>query len=169
MEQVKDLLEKYFRAETTLAEENRIKEYFRTHTGDTEFEMYRPLFQNFELEKQEKPLKPIQNIQPEKKKIQKWIQAFAYTGLAASIALALWVYRPHSNDNFAMVSGVKMQDTEYAEKYAAKKLNKVNELLNRSMRPMQNIETVRRDLQPMQKLNNVKDKMNDIQNKIQFK
>ena len=76
---------------------------------------------------------------------------------------------PKQPENFAVVSGAKIQDTEFAEKYADKKLNQVNDVLNRSMKPMQNIEKVRNNLHPINKLSSVKERMDEIQNKLQYK
>jgi hypothetical protein len=47
---VKALLEKYWRAETTLEEERQLAEYFRTAGGDAELEPYDALFAYFEEE-----------------------------------------------------------------------------------------------------------------------
>lgn len=169
MERAKDLMDKYFQGETTIAEESELKQYFRSSTVLPEHEIYRPLFKVFDEEYMVKANPAIKVISDQKKTKRMWIQAFIYTGIAASLILALWVQYPKQSDNYAMVSGNKIQDTEYAEKYAEKKLNQVNDVLNRSMKPMQNIEKVRNNLHPINKLSNVKEKMDELQNKLQFK
>ena len=167
MERAKNLLEKYFRAETTLAEESELKQYFKTSAVLPEHEMYRSLFAAFDEELSEKADKSALRLIPNQNKTKRmWIQAFVYTGIAASLILALWVKYPSQPENFAVVSGTKIQDTEYAEKYAEKKLNQVNDVLNRSMKPMQNIEKVRNNLHPINKLSNVKERMDELQNKL---
>ncbi len=170
MERASDLLEKYFRGESTLAEESELKQYFRTSAVLPEHELYRVMFVTFDEELKEKANKPALKILPEQKKVKRmWIQTFIYTGVAASLMITLWVKYPKQPDNFAVVSGNKIQDTEYAEKYAEKKLNQVNDVLNRSMKPMQNIEKVRNNLHPINKLSSVKERMDEIQNKLQYK
>ena len=47
---VKALLEKYWRAETTLEEERQLADYFKTAGGDAELEPYNALFAYFEEE-----------------------------------------------------------------------------------------------------------------------
>ncbi len=122
MERASDLLEKYFRGETTLAEESELKQYFRTSAVLPEHELYRAMFVTFDEELKEKANKPDLKILPEQKKVKRmWIQTFIYTGVAASLLIALWVKYPKQPENFAVVSGAKIQDTEFAEKYADKK------------------------------------------------
>ncbi|MEI6751934.1 MAG: hypothetical protein WCK78_02080 [Paludibacter sp.] len=170
MERINELLEKYFRGETTLTEENELKNYFRSNKISYEHAAYEPLFRTFDEESNESVLRQIEKIKPEQKRIlSNWIQAFAYTGIAASLVLALWVQRPKQSENFAVLSGNKIQDTEYAEKYAEKKLNQVNDILNRSMKPMQKVQNIGKSIQPIHKISNIREQINEIQNKLQIK
>ncbi len=69
MESVKNiekLLERYLEAETTIAEETRLQEYFAQEQIPAHLEEYRPMFQYFQIAKQERytkevPLKPGRN------------------------------------------------------------------------------------------------------------
>jgi len=170
MERANELLDKYFRGETTLAEESELKQYFKVSSVVPEHEKYRALFTAFDEELMQQASKLSINKLPNLKRTNRmWIQAFIYTGIAASLMLVLWVQYPKQPDNYSVVSGNKIQDTEFAEKYAEKKLNQVNDVLNRSMKPMQNIEKVRNNLHPMNKLSNVKEKMDELHNKLQNK
>lgn len=170
MERINELLEKYFRAETTIAEESELKQYFRSTTVKPEHDVYKALFQTFDEELSQGVIRPVEKVKSETNKSRNiWIQSFIYTGIAASLVLTFWVKRPTTPDNVAMVSGNKIQDTEFAEKYAEKKLNHVNEILNRSLKPVENIDKVRKGLQPIQKLSTVNDQVNELQNKLQIK
>lgn len=170
MEKAKELLEKYFRGESTVTEESELKQYFRNIPVSPELEKYSVLFSAFEEELLEKASKPTVKLAVKQKKVKRlWIQSFIYTGIAASLLIALWVQYPNQTNNYAMVSGKKIQDTEFAEKYAETKLNQVNNVLNRSMKPMRNIEKVRTDLHPINRLSNVKQQIDEIQNKLQIK
>lgn len=164
------LLEKYFRGETSLAEEKELKQYFSTGEVTAEHEIYRDLFQEFELEKNETAIAPLKTVIPKQKKIKHvWIRTFALTGIAATLLLLLWVRMPESTDNFAVIGGNRIDNSEFAERYAAKKLTKVNRMLARSMKPMQSLEKVRKNMQPLQSMSDIKDKMDDIKTKLQFK
>ena len=170
MDRITELLEKYFRGETSLADEYELKLYFKAKKVSPEHEIYRPLFQTFEQELLEKAEIPMKKVLPNQGKVRRiWIRTFAYSGIAASLILALWIQRPQQSNSYAVVGGNRIQDSEYAEKYTANKINQVHDILNRSMQPMHNLQTVRKDLQPMQKLSDMKNKMDEIQNKLQFK
>ena len=156
MERADFLLEKYFRGETTLVDENELKQYFKSTDVSAEHVMYGPLFMAFDEELKEKSIAPVEN-KPEQKRFRiAWIQTFVYTGIAAAIAVIFWFQRSNQPLNLAVVNGDKIQDTEYAQKYAEKKLMKVHNILEQSMKPMDNIEKVRKDLQPLQKISNSK-------------
>lgn len=164
MENVNELLEKYFRGETTLVEEKFLKQYFKTDQVLPKYEMYRPLFEVFSQESLEEPNVSFQRMMPKQRKIKRiGIQTFAYSGIAATLLLALWFSRPQINDNYAIIRGKKIDNKEYAQRYAEAKINKVNELLAKSMRPMESINKVRAGLEPLHKISNVKNEMNEKQ------
>jgi hypothetical protein len=170
MEMMNELLEKYFRGETSLAEEKELKQYFSTGEVTAEHEIYRALFEEFELELNETAIAPLKIIIPKQKKIKHvWIRTFALTAIAATLLLLLWIRMPDSTDNYAIIGGNRINNSEFAERYTQKKLNKVNSMLARSMKPIQSLDKVRDNLQPLQSVSDMKDKMNEIQNKLQFK
>jgi len=170
MEKIDELLEKYFRGETTLDDEKNLKQYFATGNVASELEPYRALFDVFDQELQEKAIVPLKNVLPKQQTVKRiWIKTFAYSGIAAAILLTLWIQRPQQTENYAVISGKKIENAEYAQQYAEKKINKAGEIIKNSLEPMHSIQTVRKSLQPMQKIAETKEKLDDIQNKIQFK
>lgn len=165
-----ELLEKYFRGETSLSEEKELKEYFSTGNVAAEHEIYRALFEEFRLELNETAISPLKIVIPKQKKIKLvWIRTFALTGIAATLLVLLWIRMPESSENFAIIGGNRIENPEFAEQYTAKKLNKVNSMLARSLKPMQSLDKVRDNMQPLQNLSDVKDKMDNIKDKLQFK
>ena len=171
MEKINELLERYFRAETSLVEENEIKDYFSGSNIAKEHEVYIPLFKAFIAEKEQMPDKePIKKILLKQQFIKRlWIKSFVYSGVAATLLLFLWIQRPIPTENYAIASGRRIEDTEYAQQYVEKKLNKVNQVLKNTMEPMQSIQTVKKSLKPMQRINETREQLNEIQQKIQFK
>lgn len=170
MEKLNELLEKYFRGETTLSEENELKKHFSSDEVAPHHEMYRSMFAVFELEKQEtiNPTKKL--IDPRKRSLKRlWIQTFSYSGIAAAILLTLWIQRPVPSENYAVVSGTRIEDSEYAQKYVERKLNKASEILTNGMKPMQSIDKVRESMKPMEKISETREKIEEIQNKLQIK
>jgi len=165
MESINELLERYFSGETTLAEENQLKLYFKCQNVLPDHEIYRSLFEAFDAELQDKSANPTERVQPVRKKTTRiWIKTFAYTGIAATLLLTLWIQRSQESKNYAMVGGKRIQDNEYAEKYTAQKLNEIHDLLHNSMKPINSIEKVRNGLQPIHKLESVKKTINRIEN-----
>ena len=165
-----DLLEKYFKGETSLVEEQVLKNYFLSEQISAEHEPFKVLFSTFEEEKLSKapsPIKLVEGKQSSGKQI--WIKTLSYSGIAAALILALWVVKPaKQSDTFAIISGKKIESTEYAQKYAEAKMSKVNNMLRSSMRPMRSFSTVKKSLEPMRKISETKEKIEEIKNKIQF-
>jgi len=83
LDRIEKLLEKYFEASTTLAEEEMLKAYFAQDKVASHLERYAPMFQYFSMAKQERssrsvPLKPKRNY-------YKWISVAAVAVLAFGI------------------------------------------------------------------------------------
>src|ERR1035437_5335323 len=169
MEMMNELIEKYFRGETSLSEEKVLKQYFSTGNVSPEHEIYRALFEVFEQETKETAIHPVHVALINQRSIKRiWFQTFAITGIAATLLLLVWIKLPQSSDNFAVISGNRIDNTEYVQRYTLKKFNKVNTILARSMKPMQNFNKVRKGMEPLQSLSDVRDKMEDLQDKLQF-
>ena len=111
-----DLLEKYFRGETSLSEEKELKHYFSTGNLVPEHELYRPLFGVFELELNDTAITPLIKVIPKQRKIKHiWIKTFAYTGIAATLLLLLWVQLPRTSENYAVINGTRNDTQEYVQ------------------------------------------------------
>lgn len=170
MEKLNEILEKYFRGETSLIEENELKKHFLSDHVAPEHEVYRSMFIAFEQEKQE-TINPSKKIfDPRKRSLKRlWIQTFSYSGIAAAILLTLWIQRPVPSENYAVVSGTRIEDSEYAQKYVERKLNKASEILTNGLKPLQSIDKVRESMKPMEKISETREKIEEIQDKLQFK
>ena len=86
---IEQLLEKYENGETTLKEEQQLKNYFSQGTVEPHLEMYKPMFQYFLVTKQERftkdvPLIPI-TIGTKSKFNYKWISVAAVAVLMFGI------------------------------------------------------------------------------------
>jgi hypothetical protein len=170
MEMMNELLEKYFRGETSLAEEKELKLYFSKENVSPEHEIFRALFEEFDQEQNETGnLQSIHAIIQKQGNIKRiWFQSLALTGIAAVIIL-LWIQFPSSSENYAIIGGNRIDNTEFAQRYTARKLTNVNKMLARSMRPLQSLNNIREEMQPLRTLSEVRGKMEEIQNKLQFK
>jgi len=155
-----ELLEKYFRGETSLTEEKELKHYFSTGNVVPEHEIYRPLFEVFELELEDIATSPLIKVIPKQRKIKQiWIKTFAYTGIAASLVVLFWVQLPRTTENYAVINGSRIDNPEFVQRYAQQKLNNVHEILKDGLKPMQRMNVVNHTLQPLNVIKETKDKM----------
>ncbi|MEC7265433.1 MAG: hypothetical protein VXW38_16955 [Bacteroidota bacterium] len=106
---IENILEKYFEATTTVAEERKLREYFAQDSVAPHLEQYRPMFNYFSIAKEERytkqvPLKPRVNY-------YKWLS------VAAAVVLTFGIY-----------FGKQYQERKEAE-YAYQETKKAFELL----------------------------------------
>jgi len=170
MDKMNELLKKYFRGETNLAEEKELKHYFLATQVKPEHEAYRPLFETFDQELNETvPIfqKKILSLQSNKKRF--WIRTISFSGIAATLLLSLWLIRSQPTDDFAILRGKRIDNPEYAQHYAQNKLDKVNNVLLKSLKPMKSFEIARNGLKPVHKIAETKERMIDIKDKLQYK
>lgn len=109
LDNIEKLLEKYFEATTTVAEEKELQTYFSQESVATHLEQYKPMFSYFSNAKEERytkqvPLKPRNNY-------YKWISVAAVTVLT-----------------FGIYFGNEYQEKKQAE-YAYQETKKAFELL----------------------------------------
>ena len=71
---IENLLEKYFEATTTVAEEQELIRYFAQDNVAPHLEQYRPMFQYFSMAKEESPSKHLELISPQntRRKMYRW-------------------------------------------------------------------------------------------------
>ncbi|OXB25215.1 hypothetical protein B0A80_02025 [Flavobacterium tructae] len=80
---IEDILEKYFQGETTIAEENQLKEYFSSPDVAQHLEQYKPMFGYFSQVKEQKSMQTIP-LKTKKRKV-------AWLSIAASAVVLLGI------------------------------------------------------------------------------
>jgi len=92
---IKILIDKYFEAQTSLDEEEYLRQYFQSDEVLEELEMYQPLFQYFSVEREQKNnspvLVPLTENRPKIKRSPQW------TSFAAACLLLLFGLRFFTN------------------------------------------------------------------------
>jgi hypothetical protein len=83
LNKIENILEKYFQGETTIAEENQLKEYFSSPNVAQHLEQYKPMFGYFSQVKQQKTTQEIP-LQTKKRNV-------AWLSIAASIVVLLGI------------------------------------------------------------------------------
>ena len=86
---IEQLLEKYDNGETTLQEEQQLKNYFSQETVAPHLEMYKPLFTYFLVNQQEQFTKDVP-LKPQSNNWYKWISVAA----VAVIMLSVYFNKP---------------------------------------------------------------------------
>jgi len=147
MERIDKLLDKYFKGETTLAEEAELKQYFANGNIAPEHKPYSPLFQAFGQELQQKSTAPVKKVLPMQQTGRRmWVRALFYSGIAASLVLAVWIQCPRQEEDYAIIRGRRIDNPEYAQRYAEKKMNDVNEMLQHRLKPLRDAEALKENL-----------------------
>lgn len=83
LDKIENILEKYFQGETTIAEENQLKEYFSSPNVAQHLEQYKPMFGYFSQVKQQKTTQEIP-LQTKKRNV-------AWLSIAASAVVLLGI------------------------------------------------------------------------------
>ncbi|WP_299536227.1 hypothetical protein [Ulvibacterium sp.] len=99
LDNIEKLLEKYFEASTTVAEEEMLKVYFSQEKIPAHLEQYTPLFQYFSNAKKERFTKSVP-LQP-RKNYYKWISVAAVAVLAFGIYFGLDRHRDYQEQKEA--------------------------------------------------------------------
>lgn len=156
METINELIEKYFRGETSLDEERMLKEYFASDDVSDENKYLIPVFKSFEEESKVKmPVRQQKKAKTIKMSFVRWISV---AGIAASVVLAVTIFKSQEQPkNFAVMYGQRIEDEAYAQKLAQEKLAKVNTILERNLQPVEALSKVKTTLRNV-KQNNQKTK-----------
>lgn len=99
---IEKLLVKYENAETSLQEEQLLKEYFTQDNIAPHLEKYSTLFNYFSLAKTETFSKPIVLSKPKEKKNYKWLSVAASIALLFSVFIGQQQYKKHQEKKKAM-------------------------------------------------------------------
>lgn len=168
MENINELLNKYFSGTSTLEEEKVLKKYFTSDELTTEHIAYKPLFEVLELEAK---LTYSPSSQKITKKKRFHLRTFLYTssGIAAAILLTFWLFgSPAMQGDYAIVNGTRINDNEIAQQMAQEKINKVGTMLQGRLTPLETLQTVKNRLEPAKKIFEIKNDIIDIKQKLNF-
>lgn len=124
LDKIEKLLEKYFEATATVAEEEVLKKYFTEEKVASHLEQYTPMFQHFSNAKKERFTKQV-SLKAEKKN-------FKWAPIAAAVVLLFGIY--FGSTYYEKKDGLTQQEiaeAKKAEKELKKALNLLAENFNR--------------------------------------
>jgi anti-sigma-K factor RskA len=117
---IEKLLQKYLDAETTIAEENKLKNYFLNDNVAPHLIEYKSLFEYFSISKKEELTKPIQ-LKSEKRN-WRWLS------VAASVVLLVTIYTGYENNQQRQAEKI-YNETQIAFNMLSANLNKGNDAI----------------------------------------
>lgn len=94
---IEALLDKYFKAETSGAEETQLKTYFTSGEVAPHLQQYKPIFCYFEQAGKENLTKEV-NYSPKNKFNNSRKKVYSWAAIAASIVILLWVIIQQENE-----------------------------------------------------------------------
>ena len=144
MDRIDKLLEKYFRAETSLEEENELKAYFLAENIKPQLMQYKPLFMLFEAERKTKFTEQLPEFSELPSKSSKniylrWISAGM--SIAAVLLIAIILIKPQYGTarDYAILNGKYTDNEELVMQMASSKIESVSGVISRTMKPVENI------------------------------
>ena len=117
LNEIEILIEKYENGETTLKEEQQLRDYFSQETIATHLEVYKPMFQYFLVTKEEQFTKDVPLKSKNTYKLYKWIS------VAAVAVLMFGIYFQNTKPNDE-IDPVLAQQTMEALSLLSNNLNK---------------------------------------------
>ncbi|QLC67703.1 hypothetical protein LPB248_15730 [Flavobacterium sp. LPB0248] len=139
LNKIEEILEKYFQGETSIAEENQLKEYFSSSNVAQHLEQYKPMFGYFSQAKEQKSTYEIP-LQSKKRNV-------AWLSIAASAVVMLGIgtyfFVSEKNDTTAVASQTELgtyDDPEEALKATQKALALLSNNVNVGIESVQYIK-----------------------------
>lgn len=161
MENINILLDKYFRAETTIVQEQQLKSYLNSQNVLPEHIQYKVLFETFRVEAQQK--RPVQKMNPNRNNSKPifWWSGLSVSGIAASLIIGFWFFSVDVSADYAFVHGQKVDNQTEVHQLANEKLLQINGFINRTMQPVEEFQNVKANLKPLRETGS---KLNSIRN-----
>jgi hypothetical protein len=138
LNRIEDILEKYFQGETTIAEENQLKEYFSSSNVAQHLEQYKPMFGYFSQVKQQKSTHEIP-LQTKKRNVA-WLSIAASVVVLLSIGTYFYVSEKNTAPVVAQSELGTYDDPEEALKATQKALALLSNNVNVGIESVQYIK-----------------------------
>lgn len=141
------LLDLYFEGESTLVDEQKLRDYFSSAHVEEEFMQVAPLFGYFagEIEKMDKGDSQSENVvKMDRKRVFNF--KFASVAVAASIAIIALTVMPFTKQSSVklVIDGIAVENRELAMSKADDQLTKLNSLMAKVEQNVGNLEKINR-------------------------
>jgi len=152
-ESISTLLERYFNGETTLHEEETLRNYFSGAKIDPDFKQYTPLFNYFSQEKKKMnfPTKIVKHILNKKM----FFRSFSLSA-AAALAIFAFIHWPDQQKGVEMmIGGERINNEQIVISKTDEQLAKISNMMG----------MIRQSTSSLKKLNNVEKSLSIISKK----
>ncbi len=174
MNNIDNILEKYFEGISSPNEEKTLKAYFRGYEILPQHEVYKPLFVAFDAEKQIVAPEfeiPVANANKKRGFYRKlWISAIS----AAAITLLIVILFPFNNqstiqsdDYRVFINGIEVRNPQKAQQYAEKMFRQADEIIRAGYKPVVEVNAIQTNMDADKMFSNVSDKINYIESIMQ--
>lgn len=139
LNKIEEILEKYFQGETSIAEENQLKEYFSSSNVAQHLEQYKPMFGYFSQAKEQKSTYEIP-LQTKKRNVA-WLSIVA--SAVVLLGIGTYFFVSEKNDTTAVASQTELgtyDDPEEALKATQKALALLSNNVNVGIESVQYIK-----------------------------
>ncbi len=169
MNNIDDILNRYFEGTASSEEEITLKNYFRSENILPQHEVYKPLFAAFDKEKQiTAPGFEIPAVNENKNPAlsrKLWISAAS----AAAVILLAVILFPFNNktetnsDYLVFINGKQITDQQKAQQYADKMFREAEEIIRTSYQPFVEINAMKTELDADKIFDDLSQKINYIE------
>lgn len=164
MATIDELLDLYFTGQTSLEQEQELKDYFKSGEVTEAHAPYAALFGAFEAEAavtmplKEEVVKPVKRFSLRR-------MYMAGSGIAAAVIITFWLFTaPAVEGDYAIVNGQRIDNAEFAQQLAMEKFVKLNQTMERSVEPLDKLEDVRENIQSIKTFDRVQNKLDEYKN-----
>ena len=170
METINKLLDLYFDGETTVAQEQELKQYFASDDIADEHKIYQPLFEAFANERQELYHENLPKIKPQPYyKRRLFVSIVSVAAVAASVLLIFGIFSEMQNSDFVVINGKRIDNKALAMQTAKEKLIRISEKLELGFKSVESINKIGESLNTLQKMQTIQTKMQNTFEKITIK
>lgn len=173
MNNIDDILNRYFDGTALPEEEITLTNYFRSENILPQHEVYKPLFAAFDKEKQiTAPVFEIPAVNENKNQVlsrKLWISAAS----AAAVILLAVILFPFNNktnaqpDYLVYINGKQITDQQKAQQYADKMFREAEEIIRTSYQPFVEINAMKTELDADKIFDDLSQKINYIESENQ--
>lgn len=170
MNNIDNILEKYFEGISSAEDEKALKKYFQSGNIQPQHEMYKPLFAAFDKEKQITAPAFVTPLERDNKKPflsrKLWI-SIASTAAVILLVITLFPFknrnRRQPGDYLVFINGREITNPQKAQQYAEKIFGEADEIIRTGYKPFVEATAIQKEMNAEKIFNDLSQKIDHIQ------